>query len=78
LRIPVNVRATVGLGGGVIEGAEPPGGGARPSQSIFGPVVGGALGYERGWFRAELRYDQLIRFGPKDIRAGSVGIGVAY
>ena len=70
LRIPVNIRLTAGIGGGAVNDA---------SQAAFGPTIGTAVGYERDWFRAEVRYDQLFNLLPgPNVPTGSVGIGGAF
>ncbi len=56
--VPVNVRLIAGLGAGTVH-AEPEG--TDPSRRLlFGPTVGASLGYERGWFRMDMRYEYLL------------------
>jgi Domain of unknown function (DUF4157) len=83
LKIPLNARIVGGLGGGAIEGAPDPTPGAEaPILPVFGPTFGAALGVEAGWFRVELRYDQLINVlpgpAPTSIPTGSLRIGGAF
>jgi hypothetical protein len=55
--VPLNARIVAGLGAGSVH-AEP--GAADPTRRLLlGPTVGGALGYEHGWFRVDLRYEYL-------------------
>jgi hypothetical protein len=78
LKIPVNARVFVGAAGGSVLG-EPTAQGLRPTTSLFGPVIGGAVGYERGWFRAELRVQDMVNLlsGPS-VPGGFLQIGGAF
>ena len=59
--------------------ASPPRQSQLPPQPAFGPTLGVGVGYERDWFRVELRYDQLFNILPgPSVPAGSVGIGAAF
>lgn len=82
LRIPVNARIVGGLGGGAIEGAPPTPDAESPTLPVFGPTLGASVGVEAGWFRAELRYDQLLNVlpgpAPTFIPTGSLRIGGAF
>jgi hypothetical protein len=69
LKIPINVRLTAGVGGGSVEKTE------GQSVAVFGPTVGAGLGYERGWFRMELRWDQLFNVLPGEERPGGIPTG---
>lgn len=56
--VPLNVRLALGVGGGTVH-ADPEA--TDPSRRVLlGPTFGGALGYEAGWFRMDMRYDYLL------------------
>jgi hypothetical protein len=47
---------------------------------LLGPSVGGGIGYERGWFRTEVRYEylwNLLEQSPS-AHALSLRIGAAF
>jgi hypothetical protein len=68
LKVPVNLRLYGGLGGGT-----------ERSQPVFGPVLGAAAGYERGWFRAGLRVQDVINVvGGPNVPGAFVQIGGAF
>jgi hypothetical protein len=78
LKIPINVRLYGGLAGGSVLG-DPTAQGDRPVKSLFGPVIGASVGYERGWFRAEVRVQDMINLlsGPS-VPGGFLQIGGAF
>jgi hypothetical protein len=55
--VPVNVRLVGGFGGGFAEPGSAPGAGKY--QYLLGPVLGGAIGLEHEWFRANIHYEHL-------------------
>ena len=80
LKIPVNVRLITGFGGGRVFGSEPAEGGPIPQFHVAGPTLGGGLGYEKGWFRADLRYEHLFNVvhGSPSVDVLGLRLGVAY
>ena len=55
--VPVNVRLVSGFGGGFARQESTPG--ADKYQYLLGPVLGGAIGLEHDWFRANIHYEHL-------------------
>jgi len=80
LKIPVNIRLITGFGGGEVFGSEPATGGPAPQFRVAGPTLGGGLGYEKGWFRADIRYEHLfdVIHGSPDINVLGFRLGAAY
>lgn len=56
--VPINVRLVTGVAGGTLHPSAV--GGGEERQLLLGPTVGGSLGYEKGWFRVDVRYEHLI------------------
>ncbi|HEY2389831.1 MAG TPA: DUF4157 domain-containing protein [Candidatus Angelobacter sp.] len=81
LNIPLNIRLITGFGAGQVEGNVPKGGGPRPELSVLGPTVGAGVGFEKGWFRVDIRYEHLFNIlgnaGPgQDV--GALRVGAAF
>lgn len=79
LRIPVNIRFVAGFGGGSFAGPETAPG-VRPNVGVVGPVLGAGLGYERGWFRVDIRYEHLfeLKQGSPSVDVTAVRLGAAF
>jgi hypothetical protein len=76
--VPVNVRLVAGVGAG---SAHPEATSSDPSRRLLlGPTVGGGVGYERGWFRADVRYEYLWNLLDKspNSHALSLRLGAAF
>ena len=76
--VPVNVRLVAGVAAASVH-AEP-GAPEAGRRVLLGPTVGGGLGYERGWFRTEVRYEylwSLLERSPS-AHALSLRIGAAF
>jgi hypothetical protein len=75
--VPVNVRVIGGIGAGSAQRESPEGTTRR--DYIFGPTGGLAVGYERGWFRMDLRYEHLFNLleNSPDVNALFLRLGVA-
>lgn len=80
LKIPVNIRLITGFGGGEVFGSEPAGGGPSPQFRVAGPTLGGGVGLEKGWFRADIRYEHLfdVIHGSPDVNVLGFRLGAAY
>jgi hypothetical protein len=80
-KLPVNVRLGLGVAGGEVRGAPPPGGGKGPLTPAFGPTgevgVGIALGKT---FRVEVDYQHLQNVARNSPNADTItaGAGVAF
>jgi hypothetical protein len=76
--VPVNVRLVAGVAAGSVH----PGATATdPARRILlGPTVGAGVGYERGWFRADVRYEYLWSLLDKspNSHALSLRVGAAF
>jgi hypothetical protein len=81
LSIPVNIRLITGFGAGQVEGNVPKEGGSRPELSVLGPTVGAGVGFEKGWFRVDIRYEHLFNVlgnGGPNLNVGALRVGAAF
>jgi hypothetical protein len=81
LNIPVNIRLITGFGGGQVEGNAPLGGGPRPELSVLGPTLGAGVGFEKGWFRVDIRYEHLFNIlgnAAPGQNVGALRVGAAF
>ncbi len=80
LKVPVNIRLITGFGGGTLTGSEPAGGGPRPEFHVAGPTLGGGVGYEKGWFRVDIRYEHLFNVihGSPSADVAGLRLGAAF
>lgn len=76
--VPVNVRLIGGLGGGYAE--QEAATGAGKYQYLLGPILGGSIGLEHKWFRANLHYEHLwnILEDMPDANVFTVRLGGAF
>ncbi len=69
--VPINVRLIAGVGAGTVH-ADPEA--TDPSRRLLlGPTFGGSLGYERGWFRMDVRYEYLLNLLEESPSAHTFG-----
>jgi hypothetical protein len=78
IKVPVNVRIDLGLGGGALQETSAAGG--KQMLPAFGPTVGGAIGFERGRFRTEIEYQHLFNLvgSGKDVNTVVLGAGLTF
>ncbi len=78
IKVPVNVRINLGLGGGALQETSAAGG--RQMLPAFGPTVGGAIGFERGRFRTEIEYQHLFNLvgSGRDVNTVVLGAGLTF
>jgi hypothetical protein len=79
LRIPVNIRFVAGFGAGSVAGPETAPG-VAPNVGGVGPILGAGLGYERGWFRVDIRYEHLFELARRSpsVDVTALRVGAAF
>jgi hypothetical protein len=80
LRVPVNLRLMVGVGGGTVQASAPGPGVTAPLLPAFGPTAGIGAGVELGAWRVDARYEHLfnlISSGP-DVGTYGLRLGRAF